>query len=189
MAITTITCRFGKIVIDDQFGFIPTRTGKRMGELFPSDKFQLEEGFVSILNFIDFGNDLNERAPLPPEPYIHFAVARFEGSVSNYEISTKLRELDLLDTTIPEEDILWSISHFALPSMNGDVLCKKPYVHNLFLFGYGDAPLQKVIIENRPRIRSEEINWYMFKDDTSTQAYHISTEKLFFPLKKSALPF
>lgn len=62
-----------------------------------------------------------------------------------------------------------------------------PLGHNIFTYRVGEKSNKQSVIQKRSDLGVGIIPWHYFQDYYTTQAFHVTGEKLFFPIKKSAI--
>jgi hypothetical protein len=62
-----------------------------------------------------------------------------------------------------------------------------PFGHNIFTYRVNEKCNKQSVIQKRSDLGVGVIPWHYFEDYYTTQAFHVTGEKLFFPIKKSAL--
>ncbi|MCC7436748.1 hypothetical protein IT402_02660 [Candidatus Nomurabacteria bacterium] len=112
-----------------------------------------------------------------------------EGQISSAQIGNflcsqegvefKFKDNPLFDTSIKEHLMVYAILEIITNQPN--LICLPG--HNIFTYRAGEKYNRQSVVEKRSKFEG----WHYFEDYYTTQAFHVTGEKLFFPILKSAL--
>ncbi len=101
------------------------------------------------------------------------------------QVGTEYKFIDnpLFDRSIKEHLLVYAITDMITNQPN----MLSPLGHNIFAYRAGEKYNKQSVIQKRSDLGLRTIPWHYFEDHYRTQSFHVTGEKLFFPINKSAL--